>query len=146
MYVENDIIKRNIDLINRYLNSIGFSDLEDSQYFVKDELSYSNHVKFVFNKFDHVRIEISFSLDGIMIGIDRIPEAFSWSNRDLNESEIVRTLQTIFKCRAKVIYCGANYTKVIFMNTNNKIEKSIRFINGLYLKILCREFIFAPIC
>lgn len=89
---------------------------------------------------DTPTLNIILSNFDIQIDIDRVNEAFMWTNKQIKEEEeeIKVTVKMLFTSNIKIEYCGSNYTKLYFYNSKGVCVKILRYITGLYLKFNCK--------
>lgn len=146
MDLKEEIIYQ-IGLLNEVLEFVGEPTLFKNSSFVINEISHSMYLKIYFVKTNNIEIILMFALDGIQISIDRIDEAYEMDMQKIYENpfELKSFLAMLFTSKILVKYCGKNYTKLYFYDSNGNRIKSITSINGFYHKLNCNEICYEPI-
>lgn len=141
----NGIVDKNISIINDLMVQNGLPSLVDTLGFNEDQINYKNYKRIIFNQAGYIKLEVCFSNDGMVIGIDRIPEAFGWSINNFDLTEILDTIKMVFENKIKVKQCGRNFTRLDFIDENNQMIKSLRFYTGIFWPFSCEKSIMLPI-
>jgi len=142
----NDILHK-VALVNRVFEKLKLSRLFENKDFQIDEMSSEFYLKLNFVKADYFRIEFIISSYDIQINVDRINEAFVWSNKQIETSqeEIVNLIEMILTKTIKFEYCGSNFTKLYIINDNGECLKTLKNVRGLYFKTKCQIKEYKPI-
>lgn len=143
----SDKITYQVNFINSLLKGYNEKPIFDNENFIIDELSWEEYLKINFRKEDSIRFDIICSSSEFQINIDRANEALDLSSSDFSKNEVVvkNFLDFLFKCRAKVEYCGSNYTQICFYDEIGDCVKSLKYVTGLYLKVGCKTMEYPPI-
>ena len=136
-----------IDFINSLLKEYDEQSIFDNNNIIVDEMSWSEYLKIKYNKVGVISFEIICSSSEFQINIDRTNEALDLSANDFRENRkvIKDYLNVLFTCRAKIVYCGSNYTKISFYDESEHCVKTLKYVTGLYLKIGCNTKEYPPI-
>lgn len=143
----SDKILYQVDYINSILKGYNEEAIFDNKNFIVDEMSWKEYLKITFKKAGFINFDIICSSSEFQINIDRTIEALDLSSSDFNKNkQIVKDFLTfLFTCRAKVEYCGSNYTKIYFYDNSGNCVKTLKYVTGLYLKIGCKTKEYPPI-
>ncbi len=146
MEYSNKILHQ-VDYINSLLKGYNEESIFDNKNFIVDEMSWSEYLKITYKKVSSISFDIICSSSEFQINIDRTNEALDLSSSDFSENkQIIKDfLNFLFTCRAKVEYCGSNYTKIFFYNDNGDCVKTLKYVTGLYLKVGCKTKEYQPI-
>lgn len=143
----SDKIIYQVDYINSLLKGYNEKPIFDNENFMIDEMSWEEYLKINFKKADSISFDIICSSNEFQINIDRAKEALDLSSSDFNKNELIVKdfLDFLFTCRAKVEYCGSNYTKIYFYDESENCVKTLKYVTGLYLKVGCKTKEYKPI-
>lgn len=137
-----------IHQINNVIEEISHQSVFESSCFEIDDLSYQKWIKLCLKKEDSIRLSIIVDLSGVIINIEDSYEVFSIALDQIKSEpeKFSSTLKSIFTSKIKIISCfGNNYSKICFINNEEKEVLTVRLIKGLYLKIFCDIKYFHPI-
>ena len=114
----SDKIKYQVVYINSLLKEYNEESIFDNKNFIVDEISWSEYLKITYKKAHYISFDIIFSSNEFQINIDRTNEVLDISSNCFTEKkQIVKDfIDFLFTCRARVEYCGSNYTKIFFYN------------------------------
>lgn len=143
----SNIILYQVDFINSLLIEYNEEAIFDNNNFTVDEMSWSEYLKIKYKKLGSISFEIICSTNEFQINIDRTNEAIDLSSSDFSENMqmIKYFFNVLFTCKAKVLYCGSNYTKIFFYNDIGDCVKTLKYVTGLYLKVGCKTKEYPPI-
>jgi len=143
----SDKIIYQVDFINSLLKGYNEKPIFDNENIMIDEMSWEEYLKISFKKADSISFDIICSSNEFQINIDRTNEALDLSSTDFNKNELIVKdfFEFLFKCRAKVEYCGSNYTKIYFYDESGNCVKTLKYVTGLYLKVGCKIKEYPPI-
>lgn len=147
MNYNNEILQK-VNIIDNVLKELNQPGVLSNQDFNIDEISSEFYLKAYLNTpSNELSLNIILSNFDIQIDIDRVNEAFVWSNKQIKEEEqeIKDIIKMLFTSNIKVEYCGSNYTKLYFYNKNRICIKTSKYITGLYLKVMCKTKEYRPI-
>ncbi len=147
MKYENEIIQK-LDLVNSTLESLNVKPLfKNEDFFIDNHFHQEHYVKFYLNRPNCIKLEIVFIHNVLQINIDRTNESFEWSEIQIKENPngVKKNLKMIFTATIKVEYCGSNYTKIYFIDSNGNCVKTFKYVTGLYIKIGCITKEYKPI-
>lgn len=136
-----------VEIVNNALKQLKAFQILDSPDFSIDKISHKNYLKIDLRKSNNVDLSIIITLDGIQINIDRVNEGVEWSYSQYEKSqdEVINLIKIIFTSEIRVQYCGTKYTKILFFDKKKECLKTIKSIEGLYLKINCKIKKYPPI-
>jgi len=143
----SDKILSQVDYINSLLKGYNEEPIFDNKNFAVDEMSWAEYLKITFKKANSLSFNIICSSSEFQINIDRTNEALDLSSSDFNKHKHIVNdfLDFLFTCRVKVEYCGSNYTKIYFIDSNENCVKTLKYVTGLYLRIGCITKEYKPI-
>jgi len=143
----SDKITYQVDYINTLLKGYNEKPIFDNDNFTIDEMSWEEYLKINFKKADSIRFDIICSSNEFQINIDRANEALDLSSSNFisNVLLVKDFFDFLFKCRAKVEYCGSNYTKIYFYDQSGICVKTLKYSTGLYFKAGCKTKEYSPI-
>jgi len=137
-----------IDLVNSALNNVKSLHLSENNDFLIDlSFNYKHYIKYSLKKLDCINIDLILTSDALQIDVDRVNEAFVWSDKQVIEDKnvIENFIKMLFTSTIKVKYCGPHYTKLYFFDDQRHCVKTLKYITGLYLKIGCKTKEYQPI-
>lgn len=141
-------VQDKIIFINDVFNEINIKPiLENSDFCIDANLNYENYVQFNLCKPGSVQLGILLTESGMSISIDRYYEALDWGNKHLasQPNEIRDWFKSIFTSTIKIDYFGKNYTKFYFLDENRNAIKTLKYVQGFYLKVNGNSTEYPPI-
>jgi len=146
----NKEILDNIDIINQALILLE----RETLFFNKDfklnkDINSKDWIKLSLHKINRVPICLEITSGEIRIDIDRAEEVICISHNFIKENKenIIKLIVMILSSFIKVKYCGKGYTKIFFLDKNNKVLDAIEHYKNILfsLKLKCKEHIYMPI-
>jgi hypothetical protein len=142
-------IQSKINIVNKALNVLNVPMLlQNSNFHVDPSISNFNYLKIDLKRnSNHVALSLIFTKFEFQINVDRVWEAFEWSNEQLAKStdEVVGLLTMLFTHPIRIRYCGASYTKLIITDFQGNNLRQFKFIDGFRFSLKIEELRFKPI-
>src|ERR1044072_610228 len=132
MKFEKAVLEK-IDLIDSILEEMKIAGLlKNPDFLIDKNRSWEHYVQFKLKKLNAPELSIITSYTEMSINIDRTNELFHWSNKQIIKyhEEIKECIKIIFTKNISIDYCGSNYTKINFMDSEGQIERSLKYVTG----------------
>lgn len=144
-YSEEIILQ--MDFLDNLLDQYGQPPILSNSLFEIDELSWEYYLKAKFRKDSFINFDLILTESGTLIEIDRTIETLGFDLKKIETFKILieEYIKIIFTCTIMVKYCGHNYTKIYFFNSQGEVVKTVRFISGLFWKFGCTTKTYSPI-
>jgi hypothetical protein len=134
MNYTSEIIEK-LRLVNEVLDKLHVPTLLDNDDFSIDEMSMESWLKVDLRVESNNKIPLSFifTQGGLEIHLDRVSEAYDWSNKEIKKSSssLSSMLSTLLTSYFLVEYHGSGHTKIRLFSKNGKCLNVLRYTEGL---------------
>jgi hypothetical protein len=138
MKYKPEVLKK-IDLVNEVLHKLHRPNLLENQDFEIGELTDEFCLAIKLIKAEGIKMYLTLTCYDIQMNIDRLMEAFSISNKDIEKDSkiIINFLYDLLTCHIKIKYCGKHYSELYMINQHGKCIRTLKYISGMYIKLNC---------